>query len=203
VNLFERLDAVADRWNVLRHPFYLRWEAGELSRDELAYYAGEYRHAVVALADLATAASTPEHGAEERAHVDLWDAFARELDADLDRPARPETQACVAAWSSEGSAALGALYAIEAAQPEVARVKREGLVAWYGFEAKSRATAYFDVHVDRDFEHAAQTRRRLLSLGEREEQVVLSGAEQALRGNWELLDGVESASTSRAGSSGA
>ena len=36
MNLFERLDAVADRWNVLRHPFYERWECGALSREELA-----------------------------------------------------------------------------------------------------------------------------------------------------------------------
>ena len=35
MNLFERLDAVADRWNVLRHPFYERWECGALSRAEL------------------------------------------------------------------------------------------------------------------------------------------------------------------------
>lgn len=192
----ERLDAVADRWNILRHPFYRRWEAGELTRDDLAYYAGEYRHAVVALADLASTASTPEHGAEERAHVDLWDDFARELSADLERPVGPETRACVAAWSSRGSAALGALYAIESTQPQVARTKREGLVAWYGFDAHTRGTAYFDVHVDRDFEHAAQTRARLADLNTREENAVVSGAARALRGNWQLLDGVERAVSS-------
>jgi pyrroloquinoline-quinone synthase len=193
MNVLERLDAVADRWNILRHPFYRRWEAGELSRDDLAYYAGEYRHAVVALADLATAASTREHGAEERAHVDLWDEFAGELGADLERPARPETRACVAAWSGEGAAALGALFAIESTQPEVARTKRDGLVAWYGFDADSRGTAYFDVHVDRDLEHAAQTRARFTGLDTRAQDAVVSGAERALRGNWKLLDGVERA----------
>jgi pyrroloquinoline-quinone synthase len=191
VNLFERLDAVGERWNVLQHPFYLRWEAGELSRDELAYYAGEYRHAVVALADLATAVSTPQHGNEEQAHVDLWDGFAAELGADLARPARDETRACVAAWSGEGAAALGALCAIESAQPEVARVKRDGLLTWYGFDPGSRGTAYFDVHVDRDIEHAAQTRSRLVGMDEATEHAVESGAQRALRGNWTLLDGVE------------
>src|SRR3712207_6958323 len=34
MTLFERLDAVQERWNVLRHPFYTRWERGELTRDE-------------------------------------------------------------------------------------------------------------------------------------------------------------------------
>ena len=50
MDLFERLDDVRDRWNVLRHPFYRRWECGELTTEDLAYYAAEYRHAVVALA---------------------------------------------------------------------------------------------------------------------------------------------------------
>ena len=33
MDLFEQVDAARERWNVLRHPFYLRWEAGELSRE--------------------------------------------------------------------------------------------------------------------------------------------------------------------------
>ena len=54
MELIERLDAVRERWNLLEHPFYKRWSCGELSREELAHYAGEYRHAVVALAETAT-----------------------------------------------------------------------------------------------------------------------------------------------------
>ena len=53
MKLIERIDAARERWNVLEHPFYTRWSCGELTRDELAHYAGEYRHAVVALADTA------------------------------------------------------------------------------------------------------------------------------------------------------
>ena len=88
--LFERLAEAQERWNVLRHPFYVRWERGELSTEELAYYAGEYRHAVVALARQAQAAGA-DHAAEEAAHVDLWDDFAAALAADLDRAPRAET----------------------------------------------------------------------------------------------------------------
>src|SRR2546421_381461 len=68
MNLIERLDAVRARWNVLDHPFYLRWERGELERSELAFYAGEYRHAVVALADAAAADAVlrPPRGATPR-----------------------------------------------------------------------------------------------------------------------------------------
>ena len=98
MNLIERIDEARARWNVLDHPFYARWERGELSRDELAFYAGEYRHAVVALADAAAAAGDPEHAAEESAHIDLWDDFAAALDAPLDREPTAETRGCVDAW---------------------------------------------------------------------------------------------------------
>ena len=80
MQLIERLDAARRRWNVLEHPFYRRWECGELSRDELTTYAGEYRHAVVALAesaDQATPLAGSEHAGEEHAHIDLWDDSLR------------------------------------------------------------------------------------------------------------------------------
>src|SRR6266480_169752 len=99
MELFEQLDDVRERWNVLDHPFYRRWERGELTRDELAFYAGEYRHAVVALAEAASAAGDAEHAREEAEHVALWDAFSEALDAPLDREATPETSACAQAWS--------------------------------------------------------------------------------------------------------
>ena len=194
MNLFERLDAVRDRWNVLRHPFYRRWECGELTREDLAYYAGEYRHAVVALAALAKHASSPEHAAEEAAHVTLWDGFAHSLDADLDRPARTETLACVDAWGSptddlEGAAAL---YAIEAAQPEISATKLDGLVEHYGFEPGSAGTAYFELHSERDHDHAAQSKRVLAERARAaDDDRIVATVERVLAGNWTLLDGIE------------
>jgi pyrroloquinoline-quinone synthase len=191
VDLFERLDAVADRWNVLRHPFYRRWEAGALSRNELAYYAGEYRHAVVALADLAASASDDEHAREEAEHVALWDDFAGALDADVSRRPRAETAACIDAWAGRGLEGVAALFAIESAQPEISRTKLDGLVEHYGFERGSPATAYFELHAERDAEHAEQSRRVLATqVPAEDEDRVVAAAERALRGNWTLLDGV-------------
>jgi pyrroloquinoline-quinone synthase len=189
VNLVQRLDALCDELNVLRHPFYRSWERGELTREQLAYYAGEYRHAVEALADVATSSSTLEHGAEERAHVRLWDAFAHSLDGELDRPPRGETRACVEAWKDPAEP-LGVLYAVESTQPAIASTKRDGLLRFYGFAPGSAATAYFDVHAERDVEHAALTRERLADVPREREDAVAEAAERALRGNWTLLDGV-------------
>ena len=51
ISFFDRVDEIRSRWDVLRHPFYERWTRGDLSRGELAFYAGQYRHAVIAVAD--------------------------------------------------------------------------------------------------------------------------------------------------------
>lgn len=194
MNLFERLDDVRDRWNVLRHPFYRRWECGELTPEDLAYYAAEYRHAVVALARLAGQSSAPEHAAEEAVHVTLWDSFAHSLDADLDRAPRLETEACVDAWTATGDELEGVatLYAIESAQPEISRTKLDGLLEHYGFEPGSAGTAYFEVHSERDHEHAAESKRVLAERARPEDyDRLVAAAERALAGNWTLLDGVE------------
>jgi pyrroloquinoline-quinone synthase len=194
VNLFERLDDVRDRWDVLRHPFYRRWECGELTPEDLAYYAAEYRHAVVALARLAKQSSAPEHAAEEAAHVTLWDAFAQSLDADLDRAPRLETEACVDAWTATGDELEGvaALYAIERAQPDISRTKLDGLLEHYGFEPGSAGTAYFEIHSERDHVHAAESKRVLAQRARPEDHDrLVAAAERALAGNWTLLDGVE------------
>ena len=95
--IWERIEASRQRWNVLEHPFYQRWSAGELTRGELAVYAGQYRHAVTELADAAAnaaRAAEPElraqlelHAGEEASHVDLWDDFAAAMGGAADAPA--------------------------------------------------------------------------------------------------------------------
>lgn len=204
MQLFERIERVREQWNVLEHPFYQRWSRGELTREELAFYAGEYREAVVALAratrataeacEPAIRAQVEEHAAEEEAHVDLWDDFARALDAPAAIEPREETQECVRAWTAAGDALEGlvTLYAIESGQPAISQTKLEGLVEHYGMAAESPATAYFALHSQRDHEHAAQSRELIEErLGENDAERLVAAAERALAGNWMLLDGVE------------
>ena len=203
MTVIDRLDAVRARLDVLRHPFYQRWGAGSLDPSELAYYAGEYRHAVVALAEAtarAAEAAEPElrgelatHAAEEAAHVSLWDDFGSALGAATDRAPLPETSACAEAWTAGDDLLerLAVLYAVEASQPAISETKLEGLVEYYGMN-EGPATAYFALHARRDHEHAAESR---VLLDERatdaEADRLVELAEAALEGNWRLLDGVE------------
>ena len=191
MNVIERIDEARARWNVLDHPFYARWERGELSRDDLAYYAGEYRHAVVALARAAEAAGDAQHAREEANHIGLWDDFAAALDAPLDRDPAPETRACADAWARDDRLeALAVLYAIESAQPAISETKLRGLVEHYGF-VEGPATEYFALHAKRDIEHAAEAREALVAVSPGDEDSLVAAAEAALRANWELLDGVD------------
>ncbi|HEV3318353.1 MAG TPA: iron-containing redox enzyme family protein [Solirubrobacteraceae bacterium] len=182
MDVLARLDEARRATNVLEHPFYERWSAGELSAGELSLYAGEYRHAVLALArasEQVAAKAGPEHRAglrrhaeEEAAHVALWDEFAHAAaraaagsewagdardGAGLALPAA-ETQACVAAWTAGTDALehLAVLYAIEASQPEISRTKLEGLTGHYGYVAEGPAVEYFTLHERLDLEHARQ-----------------------------------------------
>ena len=191
MNLIERIDEARARWNVLEHLFYLRWERGELSRDELAYYAGEYRHVVVALADAAASGGDDEHAAEETGHVALWDDFAAALDAPLHREPRAETSECAGAWRRDDALeARAVLYAVESGQPDISRTKLSGLVEHYGFSPQSAGTVYFELHAERDTEHAAASRRVLADARPEDADRLVAVAEAALEGNWRLLDGV-------------
>jgi pyrroloquinoline-quinone synthase len=194
MELYARIDEARQRWDVLTHPFYERWERGDLSREELAFYAGEYRHAVVALARAAAASGDEEHAREEADHVGLWDDFAAALQAPLDREPTTETVDCVAAWSpDERFEALAVLYAIESAQPAISRTKLASLVEHYGFEADDPAAEYFRLHAERDIEHARAAREALADAPPADVVAVAAAAERALEANWRLLDGISRA----------
>lgn len=204
MDFWTEIEAVRRRHDVLTHSFYERWSAGELTRDELAVYAGEYRHAVQALATAsanAAAAAEPElragleeHAREEAGHVELWDGFAAAVGGDLDREPAPETVACARDWAGAERpflASLVALYAIESGQPAISETKRAGLLEHYGFE-DGPGTAYFALHADLDHEHAAAARALIEPrLADADRDGLIAEAERVLEANWRLLDGVE------------
>ena len=130
MDVLARLDEARAAINVLDHPFYRRWSAGELSAGELDLYAGEYRRAVQALADASALAAESagalaagcgeadelseglrRHADEEAAHVALWEQFELSAaaasrsssDSSSSLPASGEleqTRACVRAWTA-------------------------------------------------------------------------------------------------------
>jgi pyrroloquinoline-quinone synthase len=197
---WKRIERSRARWDVLRHPFYVRWSNGELTREELARYSGQYRHAVEAIAEISAsvAEALPEraelrrHAAEELGHVRLWDGFVEESGGSGADGPTTETAECVRAWTAPASTAelLVRLYAIESGQPQISRTKRDGLLGRYGFD-DGAGTAYFRVHETRDVEHAAEVRELIEEVADgASEDELVAAAESAFRANWRLLDGV-------------
>jgi pyrroloquinoline-quinone synthase len=201
-NVWDRIEQARGRWNVLEHPFYRRWSAGELSSEELARYSGQYRHAVEAVATVSgyVADRVPahpelrDHAREEADHVALWDGFVDSVGGATDAEPSPGTAACVAEWTREDGAvaALARLYAVESGQPQISATKLDGLSEHYGVTGAA-GTAYFTVHRSRDLDHAAEGRELLEGLiGEDAVAAdeAVAAAEGAFRANWALLDDV-------------
>lgn len=203
MNFWDRLEEVAERRSVLRHPFYIRWSEGTLTRPELALYAGQYRHVVVALADAAaSAARSPEagtaasglatHASEEAGHVRLWDDFVAAVDGPINAEATEETRSCAATWAGDDSRplleTLTTMYVIESAQPAISATKHDGLARHYEIPEAE----YFSLHQELDVEHAAHTRELIARrLDGADEDSLVRAAEAALEANWSLLDGVD------------
>lgn len=201
-SVWERIEESRARHNVLEHPFYVRWSRGELTREELAGYAGQYRHATEALARLCRQAAeiAPEnhreeialHADEEDAHVGLWDGFVEAAGGEIGAEPTSETAECVTAWTAPDGylSQLARMYAIESGQPEISRIKREGLSAFYGIEGGA-GSEYFRVHEEADHAHAEESRRLIEeAMSPEDEDAVVTAAEAAFRANWRLLDGV-------------
>lgn len=201
-DVWQRIEQARARWNVLEHPFYQRWSAGELSREELAAYSGQYRHATVAVAELsaAVAESAPEaeraelrrHAEEEDAHVALWDGFVEAVGGDVAAAPTPETERCIATWTAgdDRLAQLVRLYAIESGQPAISETKRLGLGEHYGI-GDGPGNEYFRVHEKADVEHAAEGRSLIEAhLADADPDALVAAAEAAFEANWRLLDGV-------------
>jgi pyrroloquinoline-quinone synthase len=210
MDVIARIDQTRCECNVLEHPFYQRWSAGELSAEELGFYSGEYRHAVMALAqasDSVAVKADPErraglerHAAEEHSHVEMWDEFAAAAAGKFVREPLSETADCVQAWTAGEDALehLAVLYAIEASQPAIAKTKLEGLVEHYGYSPEGPAVEYFQLHATLDVEHARQARELIAELMSDDEAQAQAQAERmverasaALQCNWKLLDGVD------------
>ena len=204
------------RYDLLCHPYYQAWSAGELTRDELRAYASDYYHHVAAFpACLSALHARLEDGEQRRAvlrnlceeevagrpHSELWLDFAEGMGADRVEVRRheplPEVREVIGEFrrvAREGSTAeaVAAFYAYESQVPRVAKTKADGLAGRYGADAKT--CGYFTLHQFADVEHS-QVWRELLSAEvtahPEQAEPALDAAENAARALWHVLDGME------------
>jgi pyrroloquinoline-quinone synthase len=210
----EMIDRRIAEKHLLKHPFYLAWVRGELSREALRDYAGQYYHHVAAFPTYLSAAHAKcddqstrkqllsnliDEEAGSPNHPDLWKRFAESLgiaDAELRRiEKQSETQKLIETFRSicgSGSTAeaLAALYSYESQIPAVSESKIDGLKKHYGF-AEAKDYKYFSVHIEADREHAAAERAMLKEhISEENASSVMTAVDRTLSALWEMLSGV-------------
>ena len=185
----EQLDVRIAKYDLLCHPFYQAWSAGELTREDLREYARDYYHHVEAfpiyLAELGIRLDESElrqavlaNMAEEKGmadafgdastpHSELWLDFAegmgarREMSWHLPVAEVRELIRYFHRVASEGTPeeALAAFYAYESQVPRVAKEKERGLREMYG--ADDKTCGYFSLHATADVHHSEVWRRQL------------------------------------------
>jgi pyrroloquinoline-quinone synthase len=182
----DKIDNDIAEKHLLKHPFYLAWTRGKLSREALADYARQYYHHVAAFPtylsavhancdDQTTRKQLLSNLIDEEAgspnHPELWLRFAQGLgveDVDIkNTETQPETKKLIETFRSvcgDGSTASGlaALYAYESQIPAICESKIDGLKKHYGF-TDPEYYEYFSVHIEADREHAAAERKMLSS----------------------------------------
>ncbi len=219
-DFFSRLESRIAPYNLLTHPFYRAWTAGELTKDDLREYASEYWHHVSAFPTYLSALHSRLEDTELRRtvlrnlldeegidapdgkpHSDLWMDFARGMGASeaevRHHKSQPETEALIGTFHKlmqQDSAAVGlaALYAYESQVPEIAKQKAAGLCEHYGADAA--ACRYFTLHQTADVHHAEVWKQAIhdeLARDAASTDKALDAAETAAQALWSALDGVE------------
>jgi pyrroloquinoline-quinone synthase len=170
--------ALRDR-QLLDHPFYRRWEAGELTRDELTRYAEQYRHFEAMLPQFLVRLRDELEPGEARdlveanlrdevsppSHLELFQLFADAFDA-TEAPPSPAMRELIQTYDGVARrgtvAALAGLLAYESQGASVADSKGAGLAKHY--EAPLEALLFWDEHGSIEGNHAEWTFDALTSL---------------------------------------
>ena len=190
--------------DLLTHPFYLRWQAGELRRGELAAYAEQYlyfeaslpgllRRLLTTIDDEAGRTLVQQNLADEEGvpapHVELFRDFAAGAGAAAGATATPKTRGLMATYDAlvdaGGAQGLAAVVSYEMQAPAIAATKAKGLREWYGFD--DRATRFWDLHATMDTSHADWGFEALARL-DAPEPVIVEAARRASDAWWEFLD---------------
>lgn len=168
--VLSQIQEVLSKRTLLKHPFYVQWSEGKITKEALAGYSKEYYqfvkllpHCIENLTCKAPSSSRTlleNNLAEEKAHIPLWEHFAASLGVSREElhsyQGLPKTQEAVNSLKSlcnDWNQGISSLYAIEKPLPEISATKLKGLETFYGI-SDPKSTSYFRVHSTVDQEHA-------------------------------------------------
>ncbi len=204
------------KYDLLGHPFYKAWSAGELTQEDLREYSAAYYHHVAAFPTYLSAFHSRlpdgelrravlrnlcDEEIDEVAHSELWLDFAEGMGCRREDVRRTEPIKQIKdlidifgriARENSPAGVLAAFYAYESQVPEIAKQKAHGLRELYGVD--ERSCRYFMLHEATDIHHACawreQLRQALQSNPELADEA-LNATQEAARALWNGLDGIE------------
>jgi pyrroloquinoline-quinone synthase len=210
-----RISGLIERFHLLKHPFYQKWMAGELSLSTLQRYALQYYPHVTAFPRFVSAVHShcenptarrhllenllDEEGyPESTPHPQLWKNFGcglglKEQDfevADIAPQAQNMVDCFEKLTKSSYAKGLGALYAYESQIPEIATAKIKGLKERYNIE-DPETLAFFKIHETADQYHSEACAQLLDLLSDKEKQEAYASAEEACLSLWNFLSEVD------------
>jgi len=209
------IDACIQSQSLLKHPFYTAWSQGELTLDDLRFYAKQYYALETTfprlLSRVHSACEDPQirqsilgnlndEELGEENHRELWLRFAEGLGLTrnevIDAPRHPLTEKCInelKALAADPNPAVGlsALYAYESQLPEISQSKIDGLKRFYGID-DPRAIQFFEVHKTADVWHSEQERAAITSMNASMD-TVYPAVEKSCAALWAFMDGVDQA----------
>ena len=219
MTLHQQLQTIISERHLLKHPFYIAWTQGKLTRNHLKHYAEQYFHHVLAFPTYISAVhfNTPHLNGDitvrqeilenliseergEKNHPTLWKNFALALgssETELKTTKMLETTENLIntfrhlCIQSPFYAGLAVLYVYESQIPEVAGVKIDGLQQFYGMN-NAQDYEFFTVHQTADIYHAESEMQLIETHASTEEQAneVLNAARIAADALWQFLDGI-------------
>ena len=182
--------SIFEQYNLLQHPFYLAWNEGRLTKEQMAVYAGEYGSFIRLISDGWQAVGERAIAQEEEEHYVLWKNFAESLETKNTGAGVKEVDELVNSANNSFKSypgALGALYAFEAQQPATASSKLEGLKKHYS--SWQADETYFTIH-QADFEEPALLEEKINSLSKEEKLVAALACEETCGLLWNALTGI-------------
>ena len=193
MDLKQALDSKIADYNLLNHPFYQAWSAGELPVEALRTYACEYGAFISMVPQGWAALDDTETAEEEIEHIDLWADFAAGLDTTVTEAQIPQVKTLMETARelfSEPTTALGALYAFEAQQPATAQSKLVGLKAFY--QLPESVEPYFLTHSHNEHE-AEKLLECIGALPSDSHATIVQACEQMSVALWDALTGIHDA----------
>ena len=204
----QRIHDVIDSANLLSHPFYVRWEEGNLEEGELASYAEQYRffeaylprvlEDIIAKLPPCDARSLLEQNLADELgnpepHLDMFNKFARAVgarsqDEVMASPAMRDLIEVYENAASYGPAnALGALSYYEIQSADIAQSKAKGLLNNYNLSEVE--VEFWTHHAEIERDHAEWTIQAIDNVVfDDMESATIDFAQRASSVWWEFLD---------------